>query len=330
LRVALAGDLVPFPEGEIIRCQFQIAVTASGSTTIEFVSAELADAAERDFSATGRSGVITISGPAPPQIVLGSVDVAPGQEVTVPIRFIANQRQIVTIAPLEFHFDPAALSFRRCLRSVGVSRGKQVTASVVESGRVRVVLAGDLEPLPEGSVIECTFAANPAASGTATLFFDRADLADDAFNDFSASGTDGSVRFVPGLPGITLQDASESAGEATVSIVLAPGGRNVVTLAPLVIRYEDGTLLSFVECTKDAAVSSGATLTVSTPQPGELRLVLAGDLEPFPTGPIAHCRFSTSAPAQGTATLTVIRASVADDSFVDYEASGVSGQVVFE
>ncbi len=330
LRVVLAGDLVPFADGEILRCQFRIAVTASGQTTVAFVSAQLADAAEREFAATGRSGTITISGPAPPQVVLGAVSVAPGNDVTVPISLVPNLRQIVTVAPLEFRFDSSRLTFRRCLRSVGVSRGKEVTASPVAADTVRLVLAGDLVPLNEGPIVECTFSAAVSATGTATLEFERAELADDQFNDFSASGIDGSVRFVEGLPGVTLQDAIASGGEVTVDISLAPVGRNLVTLAPLIVRYEDGNVLTFIECTKDEALSPQTQIQARNPEPGELRLVLAGDLTPFPAGRIAQCRFTTSAQAQGTATLSVGRASFADDQFTEYEASGVSGQVVLE
>lgn len=330
LRVVLAGDLVPFPDGDILLCQFRIAVTATGTTTVTFGSAQLADAAEREFSATGRSGVVTISGPAPPQIVIGQVDVAPGQEVTVPIELVPNQRQIVTIAPLEFRFDPAALTFRRCLRAVGVSRGKQVTTAFAGEDVVRVVLAGDLEPLAEGPILGCTFAANPSATGPSSLVFQRADVADDAFNDFSATGTNGSVRMVPGLPAVRIEDATAAGGEVTVNVLLDPVGRNLVTLAPLILRYDDGTLLSFVECTKDESLSAGTRLQTLVPSPGELRVVLAGDLQPFPTGRILQCRFSTSAGASGSATVSVERASFADDSFTEYEASGADGNVVLQ
>lgn len=330
LRVVLAGDLVPFADGDIVLCQFRIAATATGETTVAFVSAQLADAAEREFSATGRSGIVTISGLAPPQFVIGQVEVAPGQEVTVPIGLIPNERQIVTIAPLEFRFDSGALTFRRCLRSVGVSRGKQVTAALVEDGLVRVVLAGDLAPLAEGAVIGCTFAASPSAIGSSNLVFQRAEVADGAFNDFTASGTNGSIRVIAGLPAVQIEDANALGGEVTINVLLNSVGRSLVTLAPLVLRYDDDTVLSFVECTKDEALSAGKRLQTLVPSPGELRIVLAGDLEPFPAGRIVQCRFSVVSGVTGLATVSVERASFADDTFAEYEASGADGNVVLE
>ena len=164
LRVVAAGDLVPFPSGTILECRFRIAASASGTTEISFVAATLADASEQEFPAVGTSGTISITGPPPPQILIGSVSVAPGNSVSVAIAVNSQGRNLVTIAPLEFTYDDARLIFRRCQRAVGVSSQKRVMTAVPGSGQVRLVLAGDLSVLEDGPVVECTFEAQSTAA----------------------------------------------------------------------------------------------------------------------------------------------------------------------
>lgn len=329
LRVVVAGDLVPFPNGSIIECRFRIAASASGTTTISFVSALLADAEEQEFVAEGTSGTIAITGPPPPQLRIGQVNVAPGNLVSVPIALASHGRNLVTIAPLEFTYDSSKLLFRRCQRAVGVSSAKRVTTAVPNIGRVRLVLVGDLTVLADGPVVECTFEAQAAATGVASLSFERANVADDSFNDFDASGSDGSVTLVPGLPSLVVGDAIASpGGQALVALELQNAGTSVVTLAPLELRYD--TSLSLVECVKDEAVSSGFTLRASVVAPGQLRLVLAGDLEPLPNGRIATCLFDVAPLATVDAVLSVQRADFADAAFVEYSGAGASGRVDLE
>lgn len=329
LRVVAVGDLVPFPSSTILECRFRIAGGAAGSTVVRFVSAALADANELELPAEGTDGTVAITGPPPPAVTLGQVEVAPGNAVSVPISLTANGRNLVTIAPLEFTYDAAKLDFERCQRAPGVSSQKRVTAAVPSSGRVRLVLAGDLTVLADGPVVECTFIARSNASGSAALGFVSANVADDQFDDFDASGSDGSITLVPGLPSLTVGDGSaRPGGQVTVALSLDPAGTPVVTLAPLELHYD--TSLSLVECTRDEAVSAQKSLSAQEVAPGILRLVLAGDLEPLPEGRIASCTFAVAADAAVDAVLSVRRADMADAEFGEFAAAGVSGRIQLE
>lgn len=329
LRVVAVGDLVPFPSSTILECRFRIAGGAAGSTVVRFVSAALADANELELPAEGTDGTVAITGPPPPAVTLGQVEVAPGNAVSVPISLTGNGRNLVTIAPLEFTYDAAKLDFERCQRAPGVSSQKRVTAAVPSPGRVRLVLAGDLTVLADGPVVECTFIARSNASGSAALGFVSANVADDQFDDFDASGSDGSITLVPGLPSLTVGDGSAPPGaQVTVALSLDPAGTPVVTLAPLELHYD--TSLSLVECTRDEAVSAQKSLSAQEVAPGILRLVLAGDLEPLPEGRIASCTFAVAADAAVDAVLSVRRADMADADFREFAAAGVSGRIQLE
>jgi hypothetical protein len=59
--VALSGDLVAIPDGEIIDCTFTIAAgAANGVIAVTFQSAALADDQFNDYDATGSSGSVTV------------------------------------------------------------------------------------------------------------------------------------------------------------------------------------------------------------------------------------------------------------------------------
>ena len=329
LRIVAVGDLVPFPSATILECRFRIAGGASGSTVVRFVSAVLADANELELPAEGTDGTIAITGPPPPAVTIGQVEVAPGNAVSVPISLTANGRSLVTIAPLEFTYDATKLDFERCQRAPGVSSQKRVTTAVPSAGRVRLVLAGDLTVLADGPVVECTFNARSNASGSAVLGFVAANVADDQFDDFDATGTDGSIAFVPGLPSLAAGDgAAVPGGQATVALSLDTAGTPVVTLAPLELHYD--TSLTLVECTRDEAVSTAKSLSAQQVAPGVLRLVLAGDLEPLPDARIATCTFAVAADAAVDAVLSVRRADLADADFREFAAAGVSGRITLE
>ncbi len=329
LRIVGAGDLVPFPNGPIVECRFRIAAGASGTTAISFVSAILADAGEQEFVAVGTGGTISVTGPPPPQIAIGRVSVAPGNLVSVPISLTSQGRNLVTIAPLEFTYDDTKLLFQRCQRAVGVSSTKEVRTAVPAIGRVRLVLAGDLTVLADGPVVECTFEARSTASGTATIAFVSANVADDTFNDFEAAGADGSVTLVPGLPSLVIGDTiGNPGGRVSIGLELQNAGTPVVTLAPLEVFYDAS--LTFVECVKDEAVSAGKSISARVVAPGVLRIVLAGDLEPLPNGRIASCTFDVATGASIDAVLSVSRAEFADAGFGEYLGAGASGRVDLE
>jgi hypothetical protein len=186
-----------------------------------------------------------------------------------------------------------------------------------------------LTVLADGPVVECTFIARSNASGSAALGFVSANVADDQFDDFDASGSDGSITLVPGLPSLTVGDGSaRPGGQVTVALSLDPAGTPVVTLAPLELHYD--TSLSLVECTRDEAVSAQKSLSAQEVAPGILRLVLAGDLEPLPEGRIASCTFAVAADAAVDAVLSVRRADMADADFREFAAAGVSGRIQLE
>jgi len=76
------------------------------------------------------------------------------------------------------------------------------------AGRITVALSGDLLLIPDGAVLSCTFTIQAGASGSTILTFQSAGLADDEFNDYDASGSNGSI---------TVEDASGSVVAETVN-----------------------------------------------------------------------------------------------------------------
>ncbi|MFQ5668055.1 MAG: cohesin domain-containing protein, partial [Candidatus Binatia bacterium] len=244
--VVLTGDLVTIPDGEILACAFTIDPgAAAGVTTVMFDSATLATGAPdfTEFSGIGTDATVTITSPPPtatatatpmagpmPQISIGNASGAPGSQVTVPISLTANGPTIVTIAPLVIGFDVNVLSFDSCTKSAGVPSGKSVTTATPITGQVSIALAGDLSPIADGQILECTFTIMAAApAGDTAVTFVSAGLADDQFNDFDGVGTDGTVTVtgggMPAGPQITIGDASGAPGsQVTVPISLTANG----------------------------------------------------------------------------------------------------------
>jgi hypothetical protein len=131
------------------------------------------------------------SGGAAQTVSIGSTAGSPGSDVTVPITLTKSAANVVTIAPLVFEFDPAALSFDRCVARVS---GKAINALSPSSGRVSFVLAGNLAVIPEGPIADCTFHVNAnAARGVSALRFVRAGMADLQLHDIAATGANGAV-----------------------------------------------------------------------------------------------------------------------------------------
>jgi hypothetical protein len=129
-----------------------------------------------------------------PQVTIGNTSGAPGAEVTVPISFQSGGLSIVTIAPLVFGYDSAALTFGSCSKAAAVSGGKSLTSNTLTPGQVRMVLAGDLSILPDAAILECKFTIKVGATGETALSFISAAIADNEFNDYDATGISGSIQ----------------------------------------------------------------------------------------------------------------------------------------
>ena len=127
----------------------------------------------------------------PRQVTIGSTTGSAGGQVTVPITLTKEAHNIVTIAPLVFEFNAQALRFKQCVARVD---GKSVDAVSPSAGRVSFVMAGGMDIIPEGPIVDCTFDVNAnAAHGASPVKFVLAGMADADLNDIAASGTDGSV-----------------------------------------------------------------------------------------------------------------------------------------
>ena len=150
------------------------------------------------FPATG--------GCATSQFAIGAATGAKGAQVSVPISLTKNGKVPVTIAPLVFDFNAAALTFGGCTSTIA---GKAAFWGQPSAGRASVVVIDavigedgtppptpptDLTVFPDGPILSCSFtiAAN-APDGATPLTFILAGLADIQFNDFPGSGTNGSV-----------------------------------------------------------------------------------------------------------------------------------------
>ena len=347
ITVVVSGDLVPLPDGDIVDCTFTIAASATGSTPLTFQSAAMSDDQFNDIDGTGTSGAVTVGSETPtptppvggPHITIGSANGAAGAQVTVPISLTKNGVNIVTIAPLAYTFDPNALTFGGCLKAPGVSSGKSVNAAMPSAGKITVVVSGDLVPLPDGDIVDCTFTIAASASGSTPLTFQSAAMSDDQFNDIDGTGTSGAVTVGSGTPPtptptvgaagpqIAIGSANGAAGaQVTVSISLTKNGVNIVTIAPLAYTFDPG-VLTFDGCLKASGVSSGKSVNAAMPSAGKITVVVSGDLVALPDADIVDCTFTIAASATGSTPLTFQSAAMSDDQFNDYDASGTSGSV---
>jgi len=126
-----------------------------------------------------------------PRIAIGSVSGSGGGIVVVPISLTKNGPAINVIAPLEIDFDATRLSVgsNPCASAVP---GKNPTNNVA-GNRIGVAISGSEEAFPDGVVLNCTFTILEGTTGVAPVTFVRAGMSDADFNDYDASGTDGSV-----------------------------------------------------------------------------------------------------------------------------------------
>jgi hypothetical protein len=193
LNVVVAGNLAQIPDGVFMHCVFEILPGAPlGSTPLTFRRAELSDPQFNDVDAVGTSGSVTVTeGPRPPRIDIGSTQGMRGESVSIDFTLTNNDFQVVTIAPIEVRFDPAAISFVSCESLVA---GKDVTAGVPDGGRARIVLAGGLSAVPDGTFMRCTFEISGSAPrGVTPLIFGGAEMSDAQFSDILGVGRSGVI-----------------------------------------------------------------------------------------------------------------------------------------
>jgi cohesin domain-containing protein len=313
------------------------------------------------------------TGAAGPHIGIGDACGAAGSQVTVMISLTKNGPNIVTVAPLVIGFDVDALSFVSCVAAPPVVPAKSLSPPGTGTpGLLSLLLSGDLSTIPDGDIINCTFAINAAATGTTSVTFVDGDLSDDQFNDYVPpvlTGSNGTVTIgdcaatptntpvvvatdtpttaptaTPTLvivatdtptatpttgaagPHITIGDATGAAGsQVTVKISLTKNGPNIVTVAPLVIGF-DVNALSFVSCVAAPPVVPAKSLSPpGTSVPGQLALLLSGDLSTIPDGEIIDCTFTINAAATGTTSVTFVDGDLSDDQFNDYVPPVLTG-----
>jgi hypothetical protein len=126
--------------------------------------------------------------------------------------------------------------------------------------------------------------------------------------------------------------------KVTVPISLRTAGRDIVTVAPIEIDFDEAAL-ALDSCESTVA---GKLAYSASPEPGTVRLVLVDDvfgengapaeeLAVFPTGPVADCTFDVlpAAPV-GSTPLTFVLAAVADSEFNDIDLFGSNGAVTIQ
>ncbi|MFI5394453.1 MAG: cohesin domain-containing protein [Candidatus Binatia bacterium] len=351
--MVISGGLATIPDGAIAHCGFTIADGApAGASALSFLAAGMSDANQTDFTATGTSGVVTVTGvptatrtptfsgsyPTPtetasvPRITIGSSSGTPGSLVSVAIWLTNNGRNIVTIAPLAFTFDPAVLTFNSCTSDVS---GKNVDAVSPSAGHVSMVVSGGLATIPDGAIAHCSFTiAVGAPTGASALSFLAAGMSDANQTDFTATGTSGAVTVTgtvtatptpASVPRINIGFSSATRGSVvSVSIWLTKNGPSIVTIAPLVFTF-DPTVLTFGGCTSDV---SGKNVDAVTPSAGHVSMVMSGGLAIIGDGTIADCTFTiNTGAALGLSALSFVEAGMSDANQNDFTATGSSGAV---
>jgi Cohesin domain len=237
--MVVSGGLTTIPDGAIAHCSFTISGGApAGPSALTFVAAGMSDANQNDFTATGTSGAVTVTTTSGPQIAIGSASGAPGNVVSVAISLTKNGPNVVTIAPLVFTFDPAVLAFNGCTSDVS---GKNVDAVSPSAGHVSLVVSGGLTTISDGAIAHCGFTiAGGAPAGPSALTFVAGGMSDSNQNDFTATGTSGSVTVTTTSgPQIAIGSASGAPGSVvSVAISLTKNGPDIVTIAPLVFTFD--------------------------------------------------------------------------------------------
>lgn len=103
------------------------------------------------------------------------------REVRVDLHAVAGGGPVVTVIG-EIAYDAKLLRFERC-ESDAAQAGKQLHVRELEPGRVRAVIAGSLDPMPDNAkVLACVFAA-PASARGGTVVRARGEVADTTYVD---------------------------------------------------------------------------------------------------------------------------------------------------
>ena len=381
---------IVIPEGTLAACAFTVSASARPGTLspLPFAVAGMSDSAFDDISASGQSGFLVIGGtPIPtattkptetatpslvatptrtattggPQILIGTAAGAPGAMVSVPVSLLSNGTGIILVGPLEFGFDPTALTFNSCISALSASY--TVQAASPESGLVRMVVqSGANLVIPDGQLASCTFTISAsAAPGTLSpLIFQAAGMSDAEFNDLSAAGQNGSIaiggtpiptatgntatptstlapsavatatptQMTAGGPEILIGTAAGAPGSTVgVPVSLQSNGTGIILVGPLEFTF-DPALLTFNSCT--SALSGSYTVQSVSPESGLVRMVVqSGANLVIPDGQLASCTFTISASAApGTLSpLSFQAAGMSDVQFNDITAAGQSGSV---
>ncbi|MBI3783213.1 MAG: hypothetical protein HY270_07415 [Deltaproteobacteria bacterium] len=295
----------------------------------------------------------------PPHVSVGSGSGAPGGNVAIAISLASNGNALVTLAPLLVGFDPSLLTPGACNRASGVSTGKSANAILRDDHTLSIGLAGDLTVLPDGEILNCSFAIKAnASSGSTPLTFVSAGLSDAQSRDYAATGTSGSITVValtatpvptPTIAApvamVNLNSVSGAAGTTvTVAGSLVTGGAQISATSND-IQY-DSTQINVVlksgnkpDCTIDASINPDSAVskslvaslpTVSGLPAGfkTLRIGIFGsdNANPIPDGPLFTCKFAIAAGATGSLTLKNIPGA-SDPAAMPVPVSGSDGVV---
>jgi len=193
-----------------------------------------------------------------PNVSIGSATGAAGSMVTVGLALTKNGPTINVIAPLQFSFDNTRLAFGMCTSTVtGKNPTVQVTGNVIG-----VAISGTEDAFPDGNFLNCTFTINQGATGVAPLTFISAGMADQDFNDYSATGTSGQVTIGGEGPANTPTVAAPTATQVPpTNTVAVPTATS--TSAPPTATQVPPTATQ-VPATSTATVAA-ATPTATTP-----------------------------------------------------------------
>jgi hypothetical protein len=150
------------------------------------------------------------------------------------------------------------------------------------------------------------------------------------------------LRFPPDGCATALFTIGASTGspgqQVDVPIVLTSNGREVVTIAPLVIEFNPA-VLAFDGC---SAIGEGKIAFFGSPSPERASVVVIdnvfdGDgqtssgLTVFPDGPVLSCSFTIEpSAAPGATALIFVLAGLADSQYNDFNAVGANGSIMVQ
>ena len=241
-------------------------------TTTPTVTATRTPTATATATATATSTATATPTPTsatifPPLITIHSASGSGGQTVDVPIELFKNGPDLVSLVPLVFDFDANAFQFQGCTSKVP---RKTAMSTQPKTGRVSVVLSGDLSVLPDANILDCFFAIDDGtAAGEYPLTFVIAGLLNADMDLYASRGTSGSITVTgtspagqsASLPASDLGPAACSFGSGDsvqVSVETEGSGARVVAQrydadgnaigAPTEVAGVDGTAAAAVAC----------------------------------------------------------------------------------